>query len=840
MPLNYNINFMKKIYLLFSKHNRIELVNREVKGSIINTKGLRSFMLIIMAIFLNFGFEQFTCKGVNYVSPGAGWKYGRLITVAATPVAGYQVCVILTPANTSDLNTAGCFKSDGSDIRFTDATNILSYWIEGSFTTTGTTNIWVKVQNAGTTTLVMYYGNPSATAVSNGGTTFNFFEDFTTPSTSSTWGPSITLGSITYNSTAANGVVTLTVNANAAAGVSISKAYSVPASSSYTIEIKHYETGRYHRLRMNTSPASQPSGDFGIFANAGTTTAEVYYVGWSGPDNVFNLGSCTTAGTCSTPSWYLTNYQLVDGGAIGSFKWYNYSYAANFSYGSLTQVGTTATNAAAISSSIRGISVNIATDGVTSFISHSVNVDWILVRLGTSAPSIGTVGAFVYTPSSLTASIQSQINETCPGKNDGSATATTSGGNGTSAYLWPGGITTATKSGLTLGAYTVTVTDAYGFSVAATATITDVGLSVPTGVSASPSSICVGASTSLTATSTGNYINWYTASTGGSPVSSTPSGTNYVITPAGSATYYAEAQQLAAGTQTFSYTGAQQTFTVPAGVTSINIDAYGAQGSNNLSLNGQPGGYGGQASGILTVTPGATIYVYVGGQAGFNGGGAPGAGGSYPGVYGGGASDVRVGGTGTGNRVIVAAGGGGGGNGGSSWSGYAGGVGGSSGGVGAGCCGTQAAGGTQSGGGTGGQDCGGCGYGGTAGTSGLGGTGSLACSSYGTGSGGGGGYYGGGGGSTCGSGGSGGGGSSWTGGVSSGSTTSGARTGNGQVTITYSGFSSCISSSRVQVPLTINGPPVLTAGSNSPTMCGKFAEPDCNNSRRSNISLGRS
>jgi hypothetical protein len=67
-------------------------------------------------------------------------------------------------------------------------------------------------------------------------------------------------------------------------------------------------------------------------------------------------------------------------------------------------------------------------------------------------------------------------------------------------------------------------------------------------------------------------------------------------------------------TQAFTYTGAQQSFTVPAGVTSVSIDAYGAQGGNS-------GGLGGRATGALSVTPGQVLYVYVGG-AGANGSGS--------------------------------------------------------------------------------------------------------------------------------------------------------------------------------------------------------------------------
>jgi hypothetical protein len=67
-----------------------------------------------------------------------------------------------------------------------------------------------------------------------------------------------------------------------------------------------------------------------------------------------------------------------------------------------------------------------------------------------------------------------------------------------------------------------------------------------------------------------------------------------------------------AATQVFSYTGAAQTFTVPAGVTSINIIARGAQGG--LSQGQFPGGKGAEMAGDFVVTPGANLGVIVGGQ----------------------------------------------------------------------------------------------------------------------------------------------------------------------------------------------------------------------------------
>lgn len=250
------------------------------------------------------------------------------------------------------------------------------------------------------------------------------------------------------------------------------------------------------------------------------------------------------------------------------------------------------------------------------------------------------------------------------------------------------------------------------------------------------------------------------------------------------------------GSQAFNFTGAAQTFVVPAGVTQITVEAFGAQGAagsgQGLGVGGA-GGLGGRIQATIAVVPGATYQVNVGGR------GATLA--NNPGG-GGGGSDIRTGGTALANRVVVAGGGGGGAGANSLAPGVVGGAGGAGGGLIGGTGGTsttagiggnggtQVAGGTASAGtnpgqpgtlGQGGAGC--CGaFGGAGGFNG----GGQAGPSF-TGGPGGGGFFGGGGGSDNGggtAGGGGGGGSSFASGTNV-THTQGVRSGNGIVTITW-------------------------------------------------------
>jgi hypothetical protein len=171
-----------------------------------------------------------------------------------------------------------------------------------------------------------------------------------------------------------------------------------------------------------------------------------------------------------------------------------------------------------------------------------------------------------------------------------------------------------------------------------------------------------------------------------------------------------------AHSKTFHYVDKEQSFKVPAGVTSLTVVALGAEGG---AAESGGGAHGGRVFAVVPVRPGEKLYVFVGG------GGAKQTGGS--GSVGGNGSEYYGGGGGTG--------------------------------------GTQSAGGS---GGASGEGSLGYGYPGDAGSSGTGGDGGAGSYGGGGGGGGGSGYYGGGGGgsggagtSEIGGGGGGGGGSSY-------------------------------------------------------------------------------
>ena len=94
-------------------------------------------------------------------------------------------------------------------------------------------------------------------------------------------------------------------------------------------------------------------------------------------------------------------------------------------------------------------------------------------------------------------------------------------------------------------------------------------------------------------------------------------------------------------TVTTPFSGSVVSFVVPAGVSWLQVDAIGGQGGIG---NSAAGGRGGRTQGAIPVTPGETLYRYVGGAGNSNTGGWNGGGngsGASAGGGGGGATDIR-------------------------------------------------------------------------------------------------------------------------------------------------------------------------------------------------------
>lgn len=326
-------------------------------------------------------------------------------------------------------------------------------------------------------------------------------------------------------------------------------------------------------------------------------------------------------------------------------------------------------------------------------------------------------------------------------------------------------------------------------------------------------SVPCGDPATLTASGSSSMYLWYDQAVGGNLVGKAAAYTTPNLYQ--DTTYYwveAVSDTLLTDSLIFNYTGGIQYFTVPAGVSTLEVKVFGAQGG---STTYSQGGLGGYVSAKIPVTSGQILNLFVGEQptaylGGWNGGGQVSSSGTYS-RGGGGASDIRVGGIALSNRVIVAGAGGGAGY--YSSNTYTGGAGG----------GLTAGNGTGSNFGSGGSQTSGGSSSHVAGSLGIGGTGYLYGTSY-VGGGGGGGYYGGGGGysNCCYSASGGGGGSSYT--IPTATNvihTQGANNGHGKIVVKFS--KQYCSSTRKKVAAVTNAIPVPTAVHDA-ILCGEDAE----------------
>jgi hypothetical protein len=110
----------------------------------------------------------------------SAWGYRNAITVtngSGGALTNFQINVKLSsgfPFSSANAN--------GSDVLFTasDGVTLIPFWLETWNPGLSTASLWVNVPSIPTagTTIYLYYGNPSASSLSSGTATFNFFDDF--------------------------------------------------------------------------------------------------------------------------------------------------------------------------------------------------------------------------------------------------------------------------------------------------------------------------------------------------------------------------------------------------------------------------------------------------------------------------------------------------------------------------------------------------------------------------------------------------------------------------------------------------------------------------------------
>ena len=232
------------------------------------------------------------------------------------------------------------------------------------------------------------------------------------------------------------------------------------------------------------------------------------------------------------------------------------------------------------------ISANIAGSGTTLDLRFNVSTNATVQELG-----IDNFRLYESAACNITSGISSQINVSCSGGSNGSATVSASGGAAPYTYSWaPSGGTAATATGLAAGSYTVTITDNIGCTKTQTVNITQPA-AITSSIVSQTNIACNGGSTgAATITASGG--------TGTLTYNWTPGN------PTGDGT--ASVSGLPAGTWTCTITDANScTKTQSVTITQPSVITSSVSSQTNVSCNG-----GSNGSATITASGGTGPYTY--------------------------------------------------------------------------------------------------------------------------------------------------------------------------------------------------------------------------------------
>ncbi len=307
-----------------------------------------------------------------------GWKYRKSITLsrASGTITNYQMKLLVgesSGATGENVDCTGLCLSNFNDIRFTnsDGATLLDYWIESitGVSPNQLATIWVEFDTIGidATTFYMYYGNSSATAISNGSSTFIKFEDFEWGSQ----GSNLTFSGGSNTWTSIQGAATIDTSLYYGTGT---KSARFPGAATYPVYSIPYAPNENSSIQVRVYKETAVTNGPNISQGNGTKR---WAISCNSSETIvaYNGSTNPSVGTLSPDTW-----QILE------FNSFNYTAGTYDIWLNGTKIATAATME--ISSVNSGILAFLNADTTTA---NDVWYDNIIVRNWVAAePSWGT------------------------------------------------------------------------------------------------------------------------------------------------------------------------------------------------------------------------------------------------------------------------------------------------------------------------------------------------------------------------------------------------------------------------------------------------------------------
>ncbi len=280
------------------------------------------------------------------------------------------------------------------------------------------------------------------------------------------------------------GTVTLTVtDAN---GCSVTASYTVPSSGGITLNTS-----------TSTDITCNGANDGSIHVVAIGASAPVVYT-WNPAVSVDSMATGLSAG-----SYAVT---VTDNGGCSASASYTINEPTAITLGNPVITDETCTRGGTVTVTATGGTGTLTygwSNGDSGTLADSLNAGTVSLTVtdanGCSVTASYTIGS---APNTVALGNATIVDVTCNGGNNGSITATATGGTGTLVFTWNTTPTTtgASITGLTAGAYSVTVTDSLGCSVSATYNVAEPTAITPGQAVITPATCLVGGTVTVTAT----------------------------------------------------------------------------------------------------------------------------------------------------------------------------------------------------------------------------------------------------------------------------------------------------------------------------------------------------